>query len=96
MRTNLYSWRSLSAISLLLLTILFSACRKNEISDRPGEQDVTEQKALDEARSLEQKAAINAENEGAALQLPDATIRIATNGRTLSRSLSPIRILPHS
>jgi uncharacterized surface protein with fasciclin (FAS1) repeats len=71
MRTNLYSWRNLTAISLLLLTILFSACRKNEISDRPGEQDFTEQKALDEARLLEQRAAINAENEGAALQLQD-------------------------
>ena len=71
MRTNLYSWRNLTAISLLLLTILFSACRKNEISDRSGEQDFTEQKALDEARLLEQRAAINAENEGAALQLQD-------------------------
>jgi uncharacterized surface protein with fasciclin (FAS1) repeats len=71
MRTNLYSWRNLTAISLLLLTILFSACRKNEISDTPVMQDVTEQKALDEARSLEQNAAINAQNEGDALQLPD-------------------------
>jgi uncharacterized surface protein with fasciclin (FAS1) repeats len=71
MRTNLYSWRNLAAISLLLLTILFSACRKNEISDRTQEQDFTEQKALEEARLLEQRAAFNAENEGAALQLPD-------------------------
>jgi uncharacterized surface protein with fasciclin (FAS1) repeats len=71
MRTNLYSWRSLTAASLLLLTILFSACRKNEINDTAMEQDVTEQKALDEARLLEQRAAVNAENEGAALQLPD-------------------------
>ncbi len=71
MRTKLYSWRNLTAISLLLLTILFSACRKNEISDRSGDQDFTEQKALDEARLLEQRAAVNAENEGAALQLQD-------------------------
>jgi len=71
MRTNLYSWRKITAISLLLLTILFSACRKNEISDTAAEQDVTEQRALDEARLLEQRAAINAENEGSALQLPD-------------------------
>jgi uncharacterized surface protein with fasciclin (FAS1) repeats len=73
MRTNLYSWRNLTAISLLLLTILFSACRKNEISDPSREQDVTEQKALDEARLLEQKAAVDAEYEGDALQLPDAS-----------------------
>jgi uncharacterized surface protein with fasciclin (FAS1) repeats len=73
MTTNIYSWRSLSAISLLSLTILFSACRKNEISDAVITQDITEQKALDDARSLEQKAAVNAENEGDALQLPATT-----------------------
>ncbi len=68
MRTNFYSGRRLAAICLLLIT-LFSACRKNEISDPASEQDTTEQKALDDARILEKNAAINAGNEGAALQL---------------------------
>ena len=69
MKINLYSWQNVTAMSLLLLTLLFSACRKNEISTRSIEQDNTEQKALDAARSLEQNAAINADNEGASLQL---------------------------